>query len=541
MANLTGDTLYNIIINNKNKINVNLNNETFTTIYNRVLPTINIPPDENKTDETNKNTASNPVGVEDKAKQEQKKRSVSLIENQLLIINYKKTVIPISVEKDEKGNVVKFENKLKSVSSVAKLNKKIGGIAPDVETIVSRTGDVGKAVELKYADFLYCKRLNAYPNNRLVILRRFATPVEDNIIDCAISQTNLNQDPLAVLVTWFDEFPMTLDFREKWDINSAGMMEAIQDVSDTLSSPNKPNSGDNSTATETSNPYLSSLWYTMILKLNEDEKDMSAYKNILPGANPNLIKQSAYRKAASLESNITFELKFEYVLRYIDGIDPHMAMHNIIANIIRMGTSTSISTYPPLSQDSEFKKIFEEVAHGKVLTALSSIFDVIKEYFKDKDNTLKTLSFLTDKVTSMFSSGQSLAKEFESYTSKIMSIFRFKLIAALQADTAMASGQWHVTVGNPFNPIVSVGDLILADAVNIKFNNELSYNDFPTEIYATIKLKSVRSRGAQELEQIFNTGFGRIYVYPTNLSNPDYFSGEIYNSNKCPNTDKTEK
>jgi hypothetical protein len=345
---------------------------------------------------------------------------------------------------------------------------------------------------------------------------------------------SLNQEPLAVLVTWFDEFPLAISFKEEWSHNTNGMLKATNEISDQLA--NKSSDAISKTDGSTddiSNPFLSSLWSTFLSAIDTNDYSDDIYSKILGGANPNLIKESVYRKPASLKSSITIDLTFEYVLRYIDGIDPHIAMHNIIANIIRMGTSTSISIYPKLSNDSKFKEIYTDISQGKIIKVLKKILSSAKNFLTgnndtDSANSNKqiTLNSVVKNITNSLSSGEKIGEVFENYSSKVMSVFRFKLIAALQAETSAASGQWHVTIGNPFNPIATVGDLIISDNINLKFNKELSYNDFPTEVYATIKLKSARTRGAQEIEQIFNNGFGRIYVYPTESANPDYFNSE---------------
>ena len=58
---------------------------------------------------------------------------------------------------------------------------------------------------LRPQDFAYCKYLGVYPNNRLVIARRFQAPVKDNIFG---AKGNI---PKAILITWR---PETEDFLE---------------------------------------------------------------------------------------------------------------------------------------------------------------------------------------------------------------------------------------------------------------------------------------------------------------------------------------
>ena len=42
-------------------------------------------------------------------------------------------------------------------------------------------------------------------------------------------------------------------------------------------------------------------------------------------------------------------------------------------------------------------------------------------------------------------------------------------------------GEWHLMVGNPFNPMLMIGNLIL-DSANLKIEDEmLGVDDFPTK------------------------------------------------------------
>jgi hypothetical protein len=63
------------------------------------------------------------------------------------------------------------------------------------------------ALKLKYSDFVYCRDYGVYPNNRLIIVRRFGGPVGDNL-------TGKSGSPVGTLVTWFDDQspPIAIDF-----------------------------------------------------------------------------------------------------------------------------------------------------------------------------------------------------------------------------------------------------------------------------------------------------------------------------------------
>lgn len=72
-------------------------------------------------------------------------------------------------------------------------------------------------------------------------------------------------------------------------------------------------------------------------------------------------------------------------------------------------------------------------------------------------------------------------------------------------------GDWHLTIGNPLNPIAVIGNLIMKEAT-IKFSDELGPDDFPTEMTVTVKLEHGMGRDRAAAESMFNRGYGRIYA-----------------------------
>jgi hypothetical protein len=73
-------------------------------------------------------------------------------------------------------------------------------------------------------------------------------------------------------------------------------------------------------------------------------------------------------------------------------------------------------------------------------------------------------------------------------------------------------GLWHLTVGHPMNPIMTMGNLICT-GVDVSFPDDtLSLGDFPTTIKATVKLKPAMPRDRAGIEMMFNHGKKRIYM-----------------------------
>ena len=74
-------------------------------------------------------------------------------------------------------------------------------------------------------------------------------------------------------------------------------------------------------------------------------------------------------------------------------------------------------------------------------------------------------------------------------------------------------GNWHLTVGNPLNPIAVIGNLVCKD-MQIEFGEELGPDDFPLELKCTVTLAHGMARDKAAIESMFNRGAGRIYQAP---------------------------
>ena len=92
----------------------------------------------------------------------------------------------------------------------------------------------GTKAMLKMADFAYLKDLGVYPNNRLMIARRFVTAQTDNIYknlarkNGAISEIN----PMAVLISWVAESDnfLEISFGEKWTEAKASFTDILNSI-----------------------------------------------------------------------------------------------------------------------------------------------------------------------------------------------------------------------------------------------------------------------------------------------------------------------
>ena len=74
-------------------------------------------------------------------------------------------------------------------------------------------------------------------------------------------------------------------------------------------------------------------------------------------------------------------------------------------------------------------------------------------------------------------------------------------------------GNWHLTVGNPLNPIMVIGNLICTD-MKFEFSEELGPDDFPLELKVVYNLEHGMARDKGSIQSIFNRGNGKIYELP---------------------------
>jgi hypothetical protein len=85
-----------------------------------------------------------------------------------------------------------------------------------------------------------------------------------------------------------------------------------------------------------------------------------------------------------------------------------------------------------------------------------------------------------------------------------------------QAPAALLSGDptgyWHVTIGNPLDPIAMIGNMAVTKTT-VQFNDILGYDDFPTEVKFTVELEHCMPRDNASIENMFNGSKGRFYAF----------------------------
>ena len=253
-------------------------------------------------------------------------------------------------------------------------------------------------------------------------------------------------------------------------------------------------------------------------------------------------------------------LTFDYVSRPISYVNNKAVMLDLLANIMTMTYSSGLwfggahryrqehpAVYPwrnlsslnkiyqgkLFGKNSAFNEIlrtfFNEKNQNIVMNFATSVLEGIKAYAKDIVNAVKGAA--TGKTSSSSESSQEemennrKAKEqfgflFGKITDTAGRVVAAHLLKSAQIPwldgarallTGEPVGDWHLTIGNPLNPIAMIGNLIV-DNCEIEFYDEMGPDDFPIGFKAKISLKHAMGRDKDTVESMFNRGNGRIYV-----------------------------
>ena len=133
---------------------------------------------------------------------------------------------------------------------------------------------------------------------------------------------------------------------------------------------------------------------------------------------------------------------------------------------------------------------------------LANIWEKGKELV---DNLRNNNTDLTKLATNIFNNGiDAVTGILQNHLGR-PAIYQFNSI--LDGDL---TGLWHLTVGNPLNPIMSIGNLIITKS-EVQHYGPLGIDDFPTGLKVTVSLKHAQPRDSARIERMYTKGLGTIY------------------------------
>lgn len=386
-----------------------------------------------------------------------------------------------------------------------------------------------KQAALRPQDFAYLKKLGVYPNNRLVIARRFPAPVGSSIFS-----KNGGPSPKAILITWKDDSEDFLEFNfgEEWT-------DADADFTNLLSRLGKDfgieNSGQGLSKALNLIP-LPGFTETLQRQILEEMGvlESGSGNEPLPSGNPNLIKMAKRRKTigygeagSGLKCSISVKMTCEYEQKFISGIDPTIAFQDIINNIIIFGTSNS-SDYGLSKKFEKNIKAWSENPGLLVQTVIQKVKDAASSAINDiavkgaealkklndaigleKKQDVSADQQKEDNNTAIEAAKTQLNNFFKKIANsafKTISKYKVEIMGIANALSGSPSTPYHVTIGNPLRPFFSCGDMYPSSEILLKFGPQLAFNDLPSSITVEFTLTNARPLGMQEILARFNSG-----------------------------------
>lgn len=380
-----------------------------------------------------------------------------------------------------------------------------------------------KAMKLDYADFAYLKNIGVFPNNRLMIARRFAAGVSNDLT--AISST-----PLSTLISWVPEGEdfISVSYGEEWTESEASfekVLNSIGEESTTSDSDNGSNWGTKLGGGGGIIPlpgFMEGIQYQVMKNMGLTDAGIGNS----PLGNPNLIREAKRRSTvdpsdpgSGLKASFSIKMVVEYEQKFINGVDPTIVYMDIIQNALTFGTSDSTFQFSS-AFGSGTSKIIKDLISGDIKAiaqALAKFVDSLTSAIKEVG--LKLVDALVNPPTNTNGNKEpnagaiydTIVKAFSSTIGHVISKYKVRLIGIANALTGSPSTPWHITIGNPQKPMFSSGDMLVND-VQLTMGKSLAFNDLPSYIKIEFTLKNARNLGAQEVFNRFNTGKGRSYV-----------------------------
>lgn len=437
-----------------------------------------------------------------------------------------------------------------------------------------------------WKDFLYCKYYGAIPNNYMITLRRFPAPMRDNLsLPDQLVQTALYKQqgagrPVAQAVTWwgggtgntlndvvgfttglkwipktqselkeqegFDQgfFKSVLGRAFAGTASQAGAADILSKLGDGANIALSATQGANDEVT------IPKINYALRDKMTQPGGPLSDFIfNSVDTVDTVQVRD----RGLYFNENDEISLNFHYELTSVGEVNTKAAMFDIIGNLLAIGTNYGQFLTPEIRYNNKFPVIGFPGGDQGLLSFYSDPIAWTKtaiKYLADPDGTTmnnpdaQRFKESADQVDKNVAQLQSVIKQMASTDlgalaaeidrdSAIGNIIAFALAddfiteikVPLGLQTGAPTGEWHLVVGNPMNPIAMIGNLVCT-GVSIEFGEALGPDDFPTEITATFTLKHGRDRERGEIESMFNRGDGRLYQ----SSVPTYATGQsIYN------------
>jgi hypothetical protein len=411
-----------------------------------------------------------------------------------------------------------------------------------------KTFDPYGLASYRMQDFIYLKYYNQIPNNYMITLRRYTHPCEDHMFGLDMTAEDINflngyeesHFNIATAVTYLGEkagnklsdilkFEYGANYEEKEakvemlqnsDGGLAAQMKQKFGVSESFMQGEMP-LGEGATDLVSNAIKFSALTGMRGKSVQEaiaashrfeGNEFAQVYGENIYG-DVNVINKTKVRSRGLTYSG-NFTLNFEYSLKSLKCVNPRVAMMDILSNFLILtgnygafwGGETRF--YGQRNIAPQFGDP-EKLRNGDFKGYFSSLISDVKSGFEN-------ISTANGGDGSLWDGLKNLAAG--ALQGLLGNLFggNVGVAGTAQAPAALLSGEptgyWHVTVGNPLDPIAMMGNLAVTKTT-VQFNDVLGYDDFPTEVKFTVELEHCMPRDNAGIENMFNGAKGRFYSF----------------------------
>lgn len=452
-----------------------------------------------------------------------------------------------------------------------------------------------------WRDFIYCKYYGHIPNNYMITLRRFPSPVRDNLsLPPSVKDTDVYRvqgagRPVAQAVTWWGDstgnslngiigFTTGLrwdnktqaDLKIQGGFNQGAFKGALGDLLNGAFGTVAGQKGENSftglqnvaniSVNLTDTGYSESIGAARNYALRDKATTQDGPLSDFIWVSVDTIDKARVRGQGLDGADPNITLKFHYELTSVGEVNTKASLIDILGNLLALCTNYGNFLTPEVRYNNEFPAINfpggEEglsLFYTNPIKFVKSLIEFVQDPYQTTNGdpvkqafvgTLNSVAKGRELVASLTAQLQTKSVKDLGDSSAASNLVLYALtqdflrtiVFPQSILTGFPTGEWHLVVGNPCNPIAMIGNLICKN-LEIQFGEVLGPDDFPTELIATITLEMARPRERGEIESMFNRGEGRLYqsvqpVYSNSQSTGAFatVTGEVITA---PNADNT--
>ena len=457
-----------------------------------------------------------------------------------------------------------------------------------IKTLVALSNDFSEETQapkelgqerFKYADFMFCKDVGRISNNYLITLRRFGSPIGDDIT-CQPGGTLVAPDVGRMLCYIGEDNKLEDILKYQYNTSWRPLTSKIEEKPSEEDSPDRGIIG---SVVNLANPsYIKAVtkgaagsgnhilgWVSNHALLGKVFNNKGTYEgsDILGMYDNNRVYeqqdtvQDTHIYEGKLKFSQEFTLTFNYEMRAYDNINPRTAFLDLLANVhvvtYRQGTFWAgerrfkgVSGNPQgwAKANAFIDKAWDKLGGfceglltgnidwQSVWGSISSAFGSAGKIVGEAANTAKDIATGNGGQNKHVRDGLQKWKQ-GGYSDAFKGMLKNRLgRPAMYAWQSLLSGDpvgfHHVTIGNPRAPIMSIGNLIITNTT-VQHYGPLGIDDFPTGLKVTVSLKHAKSRDAIDIQHMYTGGKGALAVGFTGIKKiEDYYNFGVDINNK---------